>query len=159
MNKNKYHRTIQDIEGNEMDGLIDVYSVIKAFNITNPAQQHMVKKALCAGLRGKNDYKNDMLECHQAIDRAIAIEKSIDDIVDEVKQEIEDEGLLLSISDLQIVLKDKNENRYGFVSGINSESPILCSSCCFEDNEALCDLAPCRSTERNDGIDGYFIKV
>ena len=81
------------------------------------------------------------------------------DIVDEVKQEIEDEGLLLSISDLQIVLKDKNENRYGFVSGINSESPILCSSCCFEDNEALCDLAPCRATERKDEVDGYFIKV
>lgn len=159
MDKNKYHRSIQDINGNEMQGLIDVYSVIKAFNITNPAQQHMIKKALCAGLRGKNDYKNDMLECHQAIDRAIALEKSIDDIVEEVKEELEDEVLLLSISDSQLVLKDKSGNKYDFVSGINSKYSILCNACCFEDNIALCDLAPCRSTERNDGIDGYFLKV
>ena len=72
---NKYHRTIHDINGIKMDGLIDVYSVIQAFNISNPAQQHLVKKALCAGLRGKGDFEQDMTECHQAIDRAISLNR------------------------------------------------------------------------------------
>lgn len=41
---------------------IDVYDVLKAFEVTNPALQHLIKKALCAGLRGHKDKEQDLCE-------------------------------------------------------------------------------------------------
>lgn len=50
----KYHREVKP-------GVwIDVYDVIKAWGVTNPAQQHLIKKALQAGERGHKDYDEDM---------------------------------------------------------------------------------------------------
>jgi hypothetical protein len=41
---NKYKRKVPTLE-------IDVYDILKAFNVVNPATQHAVKKLLCAGFR------------------------------------------------------------------------------------------------------------
>ena len=38
---------------------VDVYDVLKAFNVTNPALQHLVKKALAVGQRGHKDAAED----------------------------------------------------------------------------------------------------
>lgn len=54
---------------------VDVYSVLKAFNVTCPATQHAIKKLLCDGVRGKGDKERDLEEAIVAIRRAITIHK------------------------------------------------------------------------------------
>lgn len=63
----KYLRDIQTT----LDGKIDVYAVLMAFNVTSPARQHAIKKLLCAGIRGKNNELNDVKEANDAIERDI----------------------------------------------------------------------------------------
>ena len=63
---NKYHREIFDIAGNESI-YVDVYSILAAFEVTNPALQHLIKKALCAGLRG---HKNELTDMDDIIESA-----------------------------------------------------------------------------------------
>ena len=76
----KYFRNIRDIKGREcivLDGdkketaVIDVYCVLRAFGVTEPATQHAIKKLLCAGLRGKGDVKQVLKEAIDAINAAI----------------------------------------------------------------------------------------
>lgn len=64
---NKYQRTIRG-------ETVDVYDVLLAFNVTNPALQHLIKKALCAGLRGHKDRKTDLEEILSAAKRALELE-------------------------------------------------------------------------------------
>lgn len=54
---------------------IDVYDVLQAFAVTNPATQHAIKKLLCAGLRGHKDKMQDLTEALKSIERAIELEK------------------------------------------------------------------------------------
>jgi hypothetical protein len=74
---NKYHRQIFSVDGDHKVGgiKVDVYSVLVAFNVTNPGIQHAVKKLLCGGLWGKNDTLQDYKEAIDAISRAIQIEE------------------------------------------------------------------------------------
>lgn len=51
---NKYHREIKP------GVLVDVYDVLKAFNVNNPALQHLVKKSLAVGQRGHKDAAEDL---------------------------------------------------------------------------------------------------
>jgi len=67
---NKYQKQIKDIDGNII-GYVDVYSVLSAFNVTEPGLQHAIKKILMPGQRGKNNFKNDLTEAIQAIKRTI----------------------------------------------------------------------------------------
>lgn len=53
---------------------IDVYDVLVAFNVTNPALQHLIKKALCAGLRGHKDKEQDLAEILESAQRAVELE-------------------------------------------------------------------------------------
>lgn len=53
---------------------IDVYDVLKAFEVTNLALQHLIKKALCAGLRGHKDKEQDLCEVLASAKRAIELE-------------------------------------------------------------------------------------
>ncbi len=53
---------------------IDVYDVLQAFEVTNPALQHLIKKALCAGLRGHKDLHQDLNEILESAKRAIELE-------------------------------------------------------------------------------------
>ena len=62
---NKYDRTIKDRQGNV--AVVDVYDVLKAFNVTNPADQHAIKKMLCMGLRGHKDHKDAAQDRQEAI--------------------------------------------------------------------------------------------
>lgn len=65
--KNKYNRTIKGIE-------VDVYDVLVAWNVTNPATQHAIKKLLQAGQRGHKDKITDLNEAIESILRAIELE-------------------------------------------------------------------------------------
>jgi len=59
-----------------IDGKIDVYAVLDAFNVICPARQHALKKLLCTGIRGKGDALQDLKEARDAITRAIQMEES-----------------------------------------------------------------------------------
>lgn len=64
----KYNRPCKNVT-------IDVYDVLQAFSVTNPAAQHAIKKLLCAGLRGHKDKMQDLTEALKSIERAIELEK------------------------------------------------------------------------------------
>jgi hypothetical protein len=72
----KYNRIIKGVDGAANPHPVDVYCVLKAFDVTCPARQHAIKKLLCAGLRGKGDAIQDLEETKQAVERAIIIERS-----------------------------------------------------------------------------------
>ena len=52
--KNKYHREIKP------GVFVDVYDVLKAWDVKNPALQHLIKKALQPGERGHKDLQQDL---------------------------------------------------------------------------------------------------
>ena len=61
---NKYNKTMRN-------GVrIDVYEVLDAFGVDNPAMAHAVKKILCAGQRGYKDYQQDIQEAIDSLERA-----------------------------------------------------------------------------------------
>lgn len=66
---NKYNRPCKGIT-------IDVYDVLQAFNVTNPALQHLIKKALCMGLRGHKDRLQDVKEVLESAKRAVELEET-----------------------------------------------------------------------------------
>ncbi|MCF6207605.1 MAG: hypothetical protein L3J47_12070 [Sulfurovum sp.] len=65
--KNKYQRECKGIT-------IDVYDVLVAFNVTNPATAHAIKKLLMPGVRGHKDKLTDLKEAKESIVRAIELE-------------------------------------------------------------------------------------
>ncbi len=69
--KNKYLRPISSRMARS--GLLDVYDVLTAFEVTCPAVAHATKKLLCAGLRGHKDQLTDLREAITAIERAIEL--------------------------------------------------------------------------------------
>lgn len=64
---NKYKKQCKGVE-------IDVYDVLKAFNVVNPAIQHAIKKLLAGGQRGYKDVKQDYNEAIQSIKRGIELD-------------------------------------------------------------------------------------
>jgi hypothetical protein len=54
---------------------IDVYDVLKAFDVVNPATQHAIKKLLKGGQRGFKDVNKDYQEAIDSILRAIELNK------------------------------------------------------------------------------------
>ena len=67
MSNNKYIRDLKGVQ-------VDVYDVLKAFDVTCPAMQHAAKKVLCAGIRGHKDALKDKREAIQSIERSIELE-------------------------------------------------------------------------------------
>ena len=55
---------------------VDVYDVLKAFQVTNPALQHLVKKALQAGNRGHKDLMTDLQDIIDSAVRAKELENN-----------------------------------------------------------------------------------
>jgi len=53
---------------------IDVYDVLHAFRVTNPGDQHALKKLLKPGQRGYKDANQDRREAVVSIERAIELE-------------------------------------------------------------------------------------
>ena len=52
---------------------IDVYTVLKLFDVTDPCLQHIVKKALCAGKRGHKDMMEDLQNIVDTAIRAVEL--------------------------------------------------------------------------------------
>ena len=75
-NNNKYSRKIKTVvaDGIDYDVYVDVYDVLTAFDVTNHALAHALKKMLAPGKRGVKDTLQDMREAIQSIERAIQIE-------------------------------------------------------------------------------------
>lgn len=65
-NDSKYNRPCKGIT-------IDVYDVLKAFNVTCPALQHLIKKALAVGQRGHKDTSEDLKDILASAKRAIEL--------------------------------------------------------------------------------------
>lgn len=62
--KSKYHREIKP-------GVhVDVYDVLKAFEVNNPATAHAIKKLLAPGKRGVKSTDQDLSEAIDSIKRA-----------------------------------------------------------------------------------------
>lgn len=64
--KNKYNRQCKGVT-------IDVYDVLKAFEVADPALQHLIKKALCAGLRGHKNKEQDLIDILDSAKRALEL--------------------------------------------------------------------------------------
>lgn len=73
----KYDREIigRDSEGNLRFITVDVYRVLSAFEVTDPALQHLIKKALCAGLRGHKDNEQDLQDIIDSGHKALTLFK------------------------------------------------------------------------------------
>lgn len=71
--QNKYDRIINGKDGNSC--IVDVYDVLKAFEVTNAALQHLIKKALCVGIRGHKDASEDLQDIIDSAIRAKELEK------------------------------------------------------------------------------------
>jgi hypothetical protein len=68
MEKTKYHKEVKP------GVYIDVYDVLVAFEVANPAIQHAIKKMLCPGQRGAKDRATDVAEAIISLQRAQEIE-------------------------------------------------------------------------------------
>lgn len=68
---NKYVREIASRTTPTCRIKVDVYCVLKAFDVTSGPVAHAVKKLLCPGSRGKGSYRQDLVEARDAITRAI----------------------------------------------------------------------------------------
>ncbi len=56
--------------------VFDVYDVLTAFNVTNPADAHAIKKMLMPGKRGVKSANQDRREAIEALERAIQLEEA-----------------------------------------------------------------------------------
>lgn len=54
---------------------VDVYDVLRAFTVVNPALQHLIKKALAVGQRGHKDAAEDLQNIYESAKRAIELEQ------------------------------------------------------------------------------------
>ena len=65
---NKYTKQIRGVK-------LDVYDVLDAWKVTNPALQHLIKKALQAGNRGHKDLMTDLQDIIDSAIRAKQLEE------------------------------------------------------------------------------------
>lgn len=74
----KYQRLIRgkDIDGHVASIVVDVYDVLTAWETTNPALQHLIKKALQPGERGHKSLVEDLKDIIASAQRALEIEQS-----------------------------------------------------------------------------------
>jgi len=69
----KHSHYFKDVSGVDK---IDVYAVLRLFEVTDPCLQHIVKKALCAGKRGAKDWAKDVQEIADTAQRLIELESA-----------------------------------------------------------------------------------
>jgi hypothetical protein len=67
----KYERRIYNKEGQSI--VVDVYDVLQAFGVTDPALQHLVKKALAPGQRGHKTVEQDLRDIKASAKRALQL--------------------------------------------------------------------------------------
>lgn len=78
----KYDRLIlgRNAKGEAEEVTVDVYRVIEAFGVTSAPLQHLIKKALCAGLRGHKDYIEDLGDIIASARQALEIEREHEEV-------------------------------------------------------------------------------
>lgn len=72
--RNKYHREIKRIKcecGTTHSVWVDVYDVLRAFNVICGAVAHAIKKLLAPGLRGSKSERQDISEAKDSLGRAV----------------------------------------------------------------------------------------
>lgn len=74
---NKYNRTMTNVDGDTIT--CDVYDVLRAFDISDPALQHALKKLLCMGLRGHKDTSTDLYEAMESLEKLRTYRSNIDE--------------------------------------------------------------------------------
>lgn len=67
----KYDREIIGRCGTRV--VVDVYRILDAYQTENPILDHLIKKALCAGLRGHKDKKQDLLDILHSAHKAVEL--------------------------------------------------------------------------------------
>ena len=68
--KNKYDRVVIGKYGTDA-AVVDVYRVLNAFEVKDAALQHLIKKALCVGLRGHKDTRQDLVDIVESAQQAL----------------------------------------------------------------------------------------
>lgn len=58
-----YHKDVSALK------TIDVYRVLKLFEVSDPCLQHAAKKVLCAGSRGHKDLYRDVQDAIDSLER------------------------------------------------------------------------------------------
>lgn len=73
----KYQRLIRgkDQNGNIASIAVDVYDVLTAWEVQNPALQHLIKKALQPGARGHKSLVDDLKDIIASAQRALELAK------------------------------------------------------------------------------------
>ncbi len=82
---NKYSRLI--VGRDKRTAIVDVYRVLEAYSVKNPQLQHLIKKALCAGLRGHKDTRQDLVDIRDSAQSAL-------DMYDDIEQLGKDDEVL-----------------------------------------------------------------
>lgn len=80
-----YIRSIQSVDG-YLPVKIDVYGIIRAYEISDPELQHAIKKILCAGQRGVKSKKQDILEAIQSLNIWIETQRNIESSAEFLKE-------------------------------------------------------------------------
>ena len=52
---------------------IDIYAVLRLFDVTDPGVAHAIKKLLVTGKRGSKDYLQDIIEARDTLNRTIEL--------------------------------------------------------------------------------------
>lgn len=71
----KYERIIKN-KYDRRSMVIDVYDVLEAFSVTDPALQHLIKKALAPGQRGHKSIEADLKDINASSIRAIELHEN-----------------------------------------------------------------------------------
>jgi hypothetical protein len=72
--RNKYSREIKQ------GVFVDVYDVLRAFNVTDPCLSHLTKKALAGGQRGHKDLGEDLRDILASAKRAVEMYEEWSDL-------------------------------------------------------------------------------
>lgn len=70
----KYLRVVRDVLDPSKSVRIDIYELLRAFDVTCPAIAHAVKKLLMPGQRGKGSKRADLVGALAAVNRAVQLE-------------------------------------------------------------------------------------
>lgn len=70
-NGKKYERELIGLCGTKVK--TDVYRVLDAFETNDPILDHLIKKALCAGLRGHKDKLQDYKDILESAQKALEL--------------------------------------------------------------------------------------
>lgn len=61
---------------------VDIYRILDLYDVTDPCLQHAIKKLLCAGSRGNKDFKKDITEARDTLNRRLEMFNEGGDSVD-----------------------------------------------------------------------------